>query len=237
MSARRSCRFDQDAAAYVIGALSPAERLEFERHLGECDDCTRTIRELAGMLRDVGRVEPDVLEHPMVEERVPETLLPTLSRRVRGARRRRTMIAAGVAAAAVAVLVPVAVSQLGTEDGSRPDAPGAGTEPSTVAAEPMHPVGDVPLKASVTMESVTWGTRVGLTSPYDRWAMDRRLPPSMDYTLCVRDWNGHTEQVGSWRSVDGMTMEVSGATSMTQDDISAVQVRAPDGHVVLRLPK
>jgi hypothetical protein len=67
--------------------------------------------------------------------------------------------------------------------------------------------------------------------------MGRRLPPSMDYTLCVHTWDGRTEEVGSWRSVDGMTMEVSGATSATQEDISSVQVRAPDGHVVLRLPK
>jgi anti-sigma factor RsiW len=168
MSTPGSCRFHQDAAAYVIGALSPAERLEFERHLGECDDCTRTIRELAGIPGLLGRVEPDVLEHPVVGGHVPETLLPTLSRQVRGARRRRTLIAAGVAAAAVAVLVPVAVSQVGTEDGSRQDATGTSTgpptEPSTVEAEPMRPVGDVPLEASVTLESVTWGTRLGLTS-------------------------------------------------------------------------
>jgi hypothetical protein len=67
--------------------------------------------------------------------------------------------------------------------------------------------------------------------------MERRLPPSMDYTLCVRTWDGRTEEVGSWRSVDGMTMEVSGATSATRDDISSVLVRAPDGRVVLRLPE
>jgi hypothetical protein len=137
----------------------------------------------------------------------------------------------------VAVLVPVLVSQLGAPDRSQPDGPDDISDSPALVSEPMHPVGDVPLKARVTMESVTWGTRVGLTSTYDRWAMDKRLPPSMDYTLCVRDWDGHTEKVGSWRSVDGMTMEVSGATSMTQDDISSVQVRAPDGRVVLRLPK
>jgi hypothetical protein len=240
MSTPGSCRFHQDAAAYVIGALSPAERLEFERHLGECDDCTRTIRELAGIPGLLGRVEPDVLEHPVVGGHVPETLLPTLSRQVRGARRRRTLIAAGVAAAAVAVLVPVAVSQVGTEDGSRQDATGTSTgpptEPSTVEAEPMRPVGDVPLEASVTVESVTWGTRLGLTSTYDRNSMGHRLPPSMDYTLCVRTWDGRLEKVGSWRSVSGMEMQISGATAAPRDEISWIQVRGPDGQVVLRLP-
>ena len=232
-----SCPYAQDPAAYVIGSLSPTERLEFEKHLGECDDCTRAIRELAGLPGLLGRVEPSVLEHPAVDRPVPETLLPTLSRQVRSARRRRTLIAAGVAAAVVAVLVPVLVSQLGAPDRSQPGKPDDSSDSPASVSEPMRPVGDVPLKASVTMESVTWGTRLGLTSTYDRWAMHKRLPPSMDYTLCVRTWDGRTEEVGSWRSVDGMTMEVSGATSATQDDISSVQVRAPDGHVVLRLPK
>jgi anti-sigma factor RsiW len=231
-----NCPYARDPAAYVIGSLSPAERLAFEEHLGECDDCTLAIRELAGIPGLLGRVEPSVLEDP-VDRPVPDTLLPTLSRQVRSARRRRTLIAAGGAAAVVAVLVPVLVSQMGAPDRSQPDPPGDGSVSPALVSEPMHPVGDVPLKAKVTMESVTWGTRLGLTSTYDRWAMDKRLPPSMDYTLCVRTWDGHTEEVASWRSVDGMTMEVPAATSATRDDISSVQVRAPDGRVVLRLPK
>lgn len=232
MNPPMNCPFHQDAAAYVIGALSPAERLEFEKHLGECDDCTRAIRELAGIPGLLGRVEPDVLEHPVVDESVPDTLLPSLSRKVRGTRRRRILIAAGAAAAAVAVLVPVIVSQV---DGSQPDAPTSPDEPAVVS-EPMHPVGDVPLEASVSMESVTWGTRLALTSTYDRWSMHGRLPPSMDYTLCVRTWDGHLEKVGSWRSVSGKEMEITAATAAKLEEISWVQVRGPDGRVVLRVP-
>jgi hypothetical protein len=232
-----SCPFHQDAAAYIIGALSPAERLEFEKHLGDCDHCTRAIRELAGIPGLLGRVESSVLEQPVVDESVPDTLLPTLSRKVRSARRRRALIAAGAAVAAVAVLVPVAASQIGAGGGSPPEAPEPSSDAPAAVSEPMHPVGDVPLEASVSLESVTWGTKLGLTSTYDRWAMGDRLPPSMDYTICVRTWDGHLEKVGSWTSVDGKTMQVSGATSATRDDISSVLVRAPDGRVVLRLPK
>ncbi|MGH3335273.1 MAG: anti-sigma factor family protein [Nocardioides sp.] len=236
MNSPMSCPFAPDPAAYVIGALSPAERLEFERHLGECDDCTRAIRELAGIPGLLGRVEPSVLEHPVADGSVPDTLLPSLSRRVRDVRRRRAIIAAGVAAAAMAVLVPVAVSQVGAGDRPRPEVPVPSSEPPAVAAEPMAPVGDVPLEASVTLESVTWGTRLGLTSTYDRNSMDRRLPPSMDYTLCVRTWDGRLEKVGSWKSVSGMEMQISGATAARREEISWVLVRAPDGRVVLKLP-
>jgi hypothetical protein len=236
MNTPMSCPFHQDPAAYIIGALSPAERIEFEKHLGQCDDCTRVIRELAGLPGLLGRVEPSVLEQPAADLPVPDTLLPALSRQVREARRRRALIAAGAVAAAVAVLVPVIVSQVGSGGGAQPDTP-TNSDSTAVASEPMRPVGDVPLEAGVSLESVTWGTRLGLTSTYDRWAMPKRLPPRMDYTLCVRTWDGRLEKVGSWRSVSGMTMEVSGATSATRDDISSVQVRAPDGRVVLRLPE
>ena len=97
-----SCPFAHDDAAYVLGALSPVERLDFERHLGGCDDCTRAVRELAGLPGLLRRVEASVQEHPPVDEPVPDTLLPTWSHEVRRARRRRTCAAAGSAAVVAA---------------------------------------------------------------------------------------------------------------------------------------
>lgn len=230
-----SCPFAHDDAAYVLGALSPVERLDFERHLGGCDDCTRAVRELAGLPGLLGRVEASVLEHPPVDEPVPDTLLPTLSREVRRARRRRTRAAAGLAAAVAAVIVPVVVSQVGGGDASQRDVPGASSSPSGVVAETMDPVGDVPVRASLTLEQVTWGTRLGLTCTYDPDSVEHQLPPAVDYTLFVRTRDGRTEQVGSWRSVGGRTMQLSAATAASREDIASVEVRAPDGRVVLKL--
>lgn len=230
-----SCPFAHDDAAYVLGALSPVERLDFERHLGGCDDCTRAVRELAGLPGLLGRVEASVLEHPPVDEPVPDTLLPTLSREVRRARRRRTLTAAGLAAAVAAVIVPVVVSQVGDGDPSTRDVPRASSSPSGVVAETMDPVGDVPVRASLTLEQVTWGTRLGLTCTYDPDSVDYQLPPAVDYTLFVRTRDGRTEQVGSWRSVGGRTMRLSAATAASRDDIASVEVRTPDGRVVLKL--
>ena len=44
-----SCPHEHDAAAYVLGALSVAERLDFERHLDTCDECSRSVRSFAGL--------------------------------------------------------------------------------------------------------------------------------------------------------------------------------------------
>ncbi len=230
-----SCPFARDDAAYVLGALSPVERLDFERHLGGCDDCTRAVRELAGLPGLLGRVEASVLEHPSVDQPVPETLLPALSREVRRARRRRTRAAAGLAAAVTAAIVPVVVSQVGDGDPSPRDIPGTSSSSPGGVAETMDPIGDVPVRATITLEQVTWGTQLELTCTYDPDSVEYQLPPAVDYTLFVRTRGGRTEQVGSWRSVGGRTMRLSATTAASREDIASVEVRAPDGRVVLKL--
>ena len=35
-----------DDASYVLGVLSPAERRDFQRHLGHCSRCQASVRQL-----------------------------------------------------------------------------------------------------------------------------------------------------------------------------------------------
>jgi hypothetical protein len=65
--------------------------------------------------------------------------------------------------------------------------------------------------------------------------VDYELPPATDYTLFVSTRDGHTEQVGSWHSVGGRTMQLSAATAASRRDIASVEVRTLDGRVVLEL--
>jgi Putative zinc-finger len=226
-----SCRFAHDDGAYVLGALSPTERLAFERHLPGCEGCTQSVRRLAGLPGLLGRIEPSVLEDPILDEPVPDTLLPSLVSRVAARRRRRNALAVGLAAAAavMAAAVPVVVGQLDDESPSAAPAPSAGP------ALTMQPVGEVPVRASIVMEQVTWGTRLDLTCTYDPTSVDFDLPPEADYELFVSTRGGHTEQVGSWRSVGGKTMQLTAATASSRRDIASVTVRTRDGRVVLKL--
>ncbi len=231
-----SCRFAHEDGAYLLGALSPAERLAFEQHLAECAECARAVRTSAGLPGLLSRVEPSLLEELMAEEPVPVTLLPSLSRQVRHSRRRRTALAVGAAAAAVAVAVaaPAVVGRLGGEQ-QQSGAPAPAATPSPEAALAMAPVGDVPVRASVVLEQVLWGTRLDLTCTYDPASAEGDLPPAVDYTIFVSTRDGRTEQVGSWRSVGGRTMRLSAATAASRGDIASVDVRTLDGRVVLRL--
>lgn len=228
-----TCPFAHDDAAYVLGALSPAERLDFERHLVRCDECTRTVGELAGLPGLLGRVDPSVLESSQADEPLPDTLLPALSRAVGRSRARRARLVVGLAAAAAAVVVAMMLAWQLSGDGSTDDAPAAG--PTQVAALEMDPLGEVPLQASLTLEQVTWGTRLGLVCTYDRESVEYALPAEVDYTLVVRTRDGDTERVGSWRSVSGMTMQLTAATASTTAEIDSVEVRTADGRVVMRL--
>lgn len=233
MSTGTGCPHAHDDAAYVLGALSPAERLEFERHLAGCDACTRSVRELAGLPGLLGRIDRSVLESPPEREPVPETVLPALFREVRRARRRRTAAVAVLAAAAVAVIAAVGVAVVGGDAGSHTTAPPV-TSSSAVTEETMRPLGDVPVRARLTLEQVAWGTKLGLACTYDPASVRYEVPPETEYLLVVHTRDGATEQVGSWRSVDGRTATLWAATSTDREEIASVEVRTPDGRVVLR---
>src|SRR4051812_26992789 len=156
-----SCEFAQHDGAYVLGALSTAERVRFEQHLAGCGDCARAVRELAGLPGLLARLDSTVLEAAEAPA-VPDTLLPSLVREVRRRTRRRARFAtAAAAAAAVAVaVVPIGVFQILDEDRGTSVAvsPTPAGEPTP---RPMTAVGGpVPVTAEVALESVPWGTRL-----------------------------------------------------------------------------
>ena len=224
MSTPTSCPHAHDDAAYVLGALSPAERLDFERHLDSCDECSRSVRSFAGMPGLLDLVDPGVLEDPPADPPLPATLLPSLTGAVEVRSRRRVLVVAGLAAAAAAVvaLAVPAVLDRGRRrrspgrapSTSSPQSPGSPDGGDAVETHEMAPLGDVPVEASLGLEQVAWGTRMLLTCTYDKDAVEVELPEQVDYLLFVTASDGRSEQVGSWTSLSGATMEVPAATSV-----------------------
>jgi hypothetical protein len=234
-----TCPFAHQDGAYVLGALSPAERQEFEQHLADCPECTRSVGRLAGLPGLLTRVDPDLVEFPPADEPLPSTLLPTLVGQVRRTQRRRTMLTAGIAGAVAAVAV-TAVSLVATSafDGEPSTTP-APPAPSTTVALPtrhaMVPIGHVSVRASVAFEGVPWGTRLDLTCTYDVGAHEYELPSPATYALVIQTRDGSTEQIGTWRAIPGRTMRLSAATAANRADIALVVVRSEDGTPVLEL--
>jgi hypothetical protein len=249
-----TCPFAHLDGAYVLGSLSPAERQEFERHLASCEECARGIREVAGLPGLLSRVDRAVLEYDETEP-VPATLLPSLVREVRR-RRRRTVLAVAGAAAAAAVLavgVPVLVSgdDSGRVVGGAPPSGSPSGSPSATGAtgaavEPvgMTTVGGAPVRGTIALESVAWGTRLDLTCSYvtPRPGSDHAYGSGSHgssgptkYEMFVRTDDGTVDMVGTWHAPDGATMRVTAATAATRDEIASVVVRTAEGQPVLRL--
>ncbi|MEV5718677.1 zf-HC2 domain-containing protein [Amycolatopsis mediterranei] len=90
-------------AAYVLGALSPAERREYEGHLGRCVPCAAAVASFAGMPGILSVVPRETSVELLEPVSPPGSLLPGLVRAIRASRRRgRARVAAALAGAALA---------------------------------------------------------------------------------------------------------------------------------------
>lgn len=242
-----SCEYAHLDGSYVLGALAPAERQEFERHLEGCAECSSAVRRLAGLPGLLARVDPDVLTSPQVEEAPPDTLLPALVREVRRSRRRRGYALAGAAAAAAATVALGSLALAGDLGGN--DTPAAGPStgistssstgpavPSTSPGHEMVAVGQVTMRATVAHQDVPWGTRLHLTCSYGTDGDPYHSGPSAaSYALYVRTHDGRAEQVATWRALPGRTMTLDAATASRWTEIASVEVRTADGQPVLKL--
>ena len=60
--------------AYVLGALSDADRCEYEAHLRDCRSCNQSVEELRGLPALLGHLTAD--EVAAIDDGVSETLAP-----------------------------------------------------------------------------------------------------------------------------------------------------------------
>ena len=221
--------FAQYDAAYVLGALSPADRREFEDHLQTCPACASSVGELAGLPGLMSRVSIDQLTAEA--EPVPETLLPSLARAVRRERRQRRLVV-GTAAAAAACLIAVGGVAI-----SRPDSPArppvTASAPSGTANLAFTAVVPSPVTASARLVDMAWGTRIDLTCAY----RSRGLYPAraVPYAMFVVDRHGTADQVATWKALPNRELTVMGASSQSRRDIAAVEIRTMNGRTILRL--
>jgi hypothetical protein len=232
-----SCQYSRQDGSYVLGALSPAERQDFEQHLAYCDECARSVRELAGLPGLLSRVDPDVLVSPPVGDPVPETLLPALIANVRRTQQRRMLATVGLAAAAVVAVILGSLALAGVI-GDKGSAPVASPPPPTASALPagqsMLPIGHAAVRGTLAFTSVRWGTKLDLTCTYGK-SPEYDTTHVQTYEMFVRTADGRVQQVASWRGLPGRTMRLAAATAASRKDITGVEVRTAAGHTVLKL--
>ncbi|MET0782641.1 MAG: zf-HC2 domain-containing protein [Microbacterium sp.] len=220
-------------AAYVIGALSSAQRRQFEEHLADCAECRRAVAELSPTVGLLSRVSPErarSIDAELADGGVgvgvggPDSSVRdevvSLAQR-RAVRRRRTWWAAAAAAVVLviaAIAIPVTIAR---------------TAPTASFA--LEAVGDVPIEASVRLSSVGWGTRIELECRYASSDGADAEADGWPYALAVVGSDGVTANVSTWRALPGRTARLSAGTALDVSEIAAVEIRSVEsGRVLMR---
>ncbi len=230
------CPLAHSDAAYVLGALSPADRLAYERHLSGCESCRRSVATLAGLPGLLGRVPREQVEAPLPFEPLPETVLPALVTRVRREQRRRTLLVTLGAAAAVAVVALGATAlQAARDDGQVPQVTPTSASDDGTAARPMQVLVDYGVTADVSLAEVKWGTKVSWICRYADPGGDYTGGHAYRYNLVAFTRAGETEPIASWWAKPGETYPDSNIIAVNLDDISKIELQNDHDKPILRL--
>ncbi|MCU1477207.1 MAG: oligopeptidase [Subtercola sp.] len=234
-------RFRDWDAAYVLGSLSSAERLEYEQHLSQCPRCSAAVAELAGLPGLLGTLPADeafALDRASTSADAPPSILPALLSAARTSRRRSRLIAFSVgvgsvaAAAALALIVTFAVTPAAPAGPPVPTAQPGDT--SLVSELQFVPEAPSPLSAVGTLRDEPWGTRIEWTCTYAYATTQPAVAGTGGYALIVTDRAGASVQVATWTSAPGTVASPTATTSIRRADIASVTIVAGDtGQVLL----
>jgi hypothetical protein len=234
-------------AAYVLGALSPAERREFEEHMASCASCRAAVSELAalpGLLAQISPADAAMLsladdtsaeyaETPalsaaqaeVIEHGPPPSLLPKMIKKARMRRRRMVAAIAGIAAAVILVIGGLAI---GT--GLLPLRP----DPQRVAFMPVVPSGITAVADVIPGED---GTEIKVECVYAEVNDPRPGGGHETYSIFVVDRSGHATEIKEWPATPNKQMRPSGTTPLKMSQIEDLEIRETNtDEVLLRAP-
>jgi hypothetical protein len=229
-------KFAQWDAAYVLGALSPSERREFEEHLSRCAACQAAVSELAaipGLLAQISPADAAMLsladdtsaeyaETPalsaaqaeVIEHGPPPSLLPEMIKKVRMRRRRMVAAVAGIAAAVILVVGGLAV--------------GAGVLP--LQPDPQERVAFsavVPSSITAIADLIPGedGTQINVECVYAEVNDPRPGGAHETYSIFVVDRSGNATEIKEWPATPNKQMRPSGTTPLSLSQIADLEIR------------
>jgi hypothetical protein len=245
-----TCTQTVTLGAYLLGALEPPERYEFESHIAQCDSCRTELIRLAplpGMLNQIsvedfdeglpaGELYPtapmpiQTLDAPAPQMLAPppELLVPPSPPDpspppAEPAPPGRSRAYRLVAAAALVVLVAVgAAFGWGALRGATPE---PGPENPGITWSASAPQTDI--RADVRLVDHEWGTEIGI-----RMA---NMPPDRRCYAVVYDHYGNRETAGWWGTDHDANVEIPASTSIRRSWIDRIEFKLDDKETFLTI--
>ncbi|OAV59375.1 anti-sigma factor family protein [Enteractinococcus helveticum] len=223
MSNQEHERFAQWDAAFVLGALTPADRHDYEHHLEQCSICRDAVGELVplpGLLARITQPPSQKPEQPAPADLMEGLLLKQAQHRTR---RRALLGRIAVAAAVLALVIGIPATLLVRT-------PDANVSVALAPAANTYTT----MSVDIDLEPASWGTRLAIECAY---------PPNSGYSyqspwygLLVTDNTGTTTQVSTWQAVSDDVVNLESATAVDLEDIASLSVVTSTGDTVLTAP-
>lgn len=211
-----SCEHSHDDGAYVLGALSPAERDRFEKHLAGCAECRVAVANLAVLPGLLGRLRLE----DVAQAEVPEQRLPRLAHRIAQSRRKDRLRVIGIGLVTACVML---FAGLAAGSARQP-------APPPPQMQTMLPIAAINVSAEVLLTQVPGGTEVRMRCSYGENAGHTK--PYV-FRLVALGPNDVSEQVGSWTAAPGDEVSVTGTVRWTIEDLVRLEIRGKDGRPLL----
>jgi len=222
------CEHEHDDGAYVLGALSPAERAAYERHLATCSFCREAVADISSLPDLLSRLDAKEfakLLDPTLTADHPGASLRDLAQppAARGRRRKAfgVRVLSSIAVAILVGLVGIGVLAWTRDTASTGTAPGPAVAMTRVEAAS-------PVSATLRLTSAAGGTKADLTCTYSSSA-----PDWSTFRLVAYGRGEEQEQVGSWDAEPGSVFRMQGFTHFGRGVISRIELVRFDDTVML----
>jgi hypothetical protein len=228
-----SCEFAHNDGAYVLGALAPAERADYEQHLATCSCCREAVASIAvlpGLLRRLAPLQTQ--EPPSTIDRLPKLVHNMGVIRAKQRNRQRWQVFGSAAVAAGLVLtVALGLTFLRPAAGPQVAMPSPSASPTGPVMIPMTQVVDeTAVTAEVALIEIQGGVQVVMHCAY-RYSSGHTKPYT--FRLFALGTDGMAEQLGSWMAGPGDDMIMTGLTRYELADLVRLELRGRDNAAVL----